>query len=301
MSRHNIKIKAFSLIELSIVILIIGILISGILTSKSFLQNAKLQTARNLTISSPVNGIKNLVSWYETSLENSFQTTEAIDGSAISVWYNINPQSIIKNNITQTTEENKPKFYENVFNGIPSVRFDGVDDGTNGDYLSFDSSNLMSTNFTIFVVEKRGGDKSSYDMFLSGNGDTGIPGTNLALGYRNSDEGSTIVYAFSGDLEIGGYDESTVQQQPTIHTFWFSQTNGKQYWMNGGKTPDVSNSEQLTPLDTNPNSSIGGYKTHWPYIGDIAEFIVFNRDLKTEEREAVENYLSQKYKIAISG
>lgn len=33
----------------------------------------------------------------------------------------------------------------------------------------------------------------------------------------------------------------------------------------------------------------------------VAEYIIFTRDLKDEERIVIEKYLSQKYKIAITG
>lgn len=285
---------AFSLIELSIVILIVGILIAGLLQGSSLLNKAQLTTARNLTKSSPVNSIKNLVAWYETSLETSFLTSEAVDGTAISIWYDNNPQSGFKNNITQSTEANKPKFYENVFGGIPSVRFDGVTDNINGDYLEFDSSALLNTNFTIFVVEKRG-DKSTYDMFIAGTSDSAVTGYNIILGYRNS---NAVAFVVNGNLDYISGDSGLV---PKMHTFWFSSTSGKKYWSNGGKNSDASNSSQKAQVTLNLNSAIGGYKTSWPYIGDIAEVIMFNRDLITEERVAIESYLSQKYNIRISG
>lgn len=302
-NNRHIKVSAFSLIEVSIVILIVGVLIAGLIQGNSLIKKTQLITAQNLTKNSPVNNIKNLISWYETSLESSFRTDEAINGNTVSIWHDINTQSVTKNHITQSTDANKPKFYENVFGGIPSVRFDGVNDTVNGDYLSFDSTDLMSTNFTIFVVEKRGGDKSNYDMFLAGTGNSATLGVNLVLGYRAGDD---IAFVLSGNLDRTApnslFDKSAIQQQPTIHTFWFSSTSGKKYWMNGGKSADASSTTQTTSLISNPDSAIGSYvTTAYNYNGDIAEFIVFNRDLTTEERQAIESYLSQKYSIKISG
>jgi len=58
--------KAFSLIELSIVILIIGILVAGVTSSSRLVKRMKIITAQNLTTSSPISSIKDLIFWYET-------------------------------------------------------------------------------------------------------------------------------------------------------------------------------------------------------------------------------------------
>ena len=73
------KNSAFSLIELSIVILIIGILIAGVTQGSKLYIKFKIATAQALTRSSPVNGVKDLAVWYETSLTESFNSTDSID------------------------------------------------------------------------------------------------------------------------------------------------------------------------------------------------------------------------------
>lgn len=95
--------KAFSLIELSIVILIIGVLIAGVVSGSNLYAKFKITTAQGLTRGSEVNGIKNLVLWYETSLNESFPSGQNIEGMQISAWYDINPQKQIKNNATQSS------------------------------------------------------------------------------------------------------------------------------------------------------------------------------------------------------
>jgi len=53
--------QAFSLIELSIVILIIGILVAGVTQSSRLVTQFRLLSARNMTQSSPVPTIKDLL------------------------------------------------------------------------------------------------------------------------------------------------------------------------------------------------------------------------------------------------
>ena len=106
MTKNNqkkfINNKAFSLIELSIVILIIGILIAGITQSSRLIRAMKIQSARSLTLSSPVPSFKGITLWLESTLDESFDSTEAQDQLQISTWKDINPQSSYKNNATQS-------------------------------------------------------------------------------------------------------------------------------------------------------------------------------------------------------
>jgi hypothetical protein len=84
-----------------------------------------------------------------------------------------------------------------------------------------------------------------------------------------------------------------------MHSFWFSKTAGMKYWVNGGVNPDQSNSGMTKALVSNAGASLG--IPSGSYNGDIAEVIIFARDLKNEEKQTIEAYLSKKYNIAITG
>jgi Tfp pilus assembly protein PilE len=148
--------KAFSLVELSVILLIISVVLLGVVKGNYLLSKSRLSNAQTLTQNSGILDIPDLVLWLETSLESSFVKSEAQDATNISTWYN-NQNISPKNNASQSTLANQPKFYENVFNNaIPAVRFDG-----NNDFLNFDGSKLSNTNYTIFVVEQRRSNKSN--------------------------------------------------------------------------------------------------------------------------------------------
>lgn len=283
------KTSAFSLIELSIVILIIGILIAGVTQSSRLIREFRIKTAQNLTRNSPVHSIKDVYMWLETSLESSFITTETVDATGISAWYDNNIQSIYKNNATQATAGNQPKFYDNSFNNaLPGIRFDGTDD-----YMPFDGNSLIASNYTIFIIERRrvaGGDLP----FIGGS--TGSANSNLHLLYRSN---TFIVQGhYSNDLALGipAFTVPTTK----MHTFRFSSDSGqgKSYWENGGTTADGSNS-QLGSITSYPGSALGRYVGNF-YDGDLAEIIIFTRALKTEERQSIETYLAKKYSLKIS-
>lgn len=290
MKNHKKNATAFSLIELSIVILVIGILIAGIVQGSKLYDRFKLQVAKSLTNSSPVFGVKNLVLWYETSLDDSFSTTEAVDGNTISNWYSINKQKPIKLNATQSSSSLRPIYYENVLNGIPAIRFDGTDD-----YLSFDGSDFPNSNYTIFVVEQRRSSKAN-NWFISGS--SGISNANLVLGYWTATTitashiqsmGSFINYT------IGDYYAPT----PRIHCFMLNNLVGKKYYLNNSSSTATATNSNTSYFTAWSNSSIGSRYVD-RFNGDIFEIIMFNRNLVDEERAAITKYLGQKYAITIS-
>lgn len=283
------NIKAFSLIELSIVILVIGLLIAGVSQSSNLIEKYKIYSARSLTTNSPVGSIKDLMLWYETSLEKSFSTSEAVDEELISSWNDINPQSIAKINAIQNTPDARPTFVKNVVNGLPVVRFNG------NDFLNFQADALNGSDFTIFLVEQRASQ-------LSADGDVRssvLPNFNYL---RHTGLGAEYVEYFSGSVgalyfPVANFSSKILR----IHSFLFSKTAGLSYYVsNGYISASRSNSSKTTPLSSLGQEAIGAQDGSVRfYLGDIAEIIIYTRTLKTEERESIESYLGQKYKIKI--
>lgn len=280
--------RAFSLIELSIVILIIGILVAGVTQSSRLVRQIKIQSIRNLTTNSPIPTIKDLMIWVETSLEKSFVEAEAQNNNPVSIWYDINTTTTEKNNAIASSAANYPTYIENVFNGvIPALRFDGVND-----FFSFNSSAMLNSNYTVFMVEQRRA--AGVNQFFLGGSTSG----NFHIGYSSS----TLIRAGKYGVINSDFFDYTIpaynSPMPRIHTFLHSSTIGKKYWINGGVTPEGSSNN--TSVLTFYNGVIGNTEGVYFYNGDIAEMIIFNRALSTEERTAIEDYLGKKYAILIS-
>ena len=275
--------KAFSLIELSIVILIIGILVAGVTSSSRLVKRMKLITAQNLTSSSPISSIKDLQFWYESSFEKSFNDSEETENSFVTMWYDNNQTNTLKSNMTTSTStNNQPKYTESIMNGLPAIRFDG------DDYFNFDSSLLVNNNFTIFVVERKTGLGTNWIFHPIGQ----TCGLNecLVIGYR-ADNHFTFAFYYN-DLEF--VNNNLIGSKNRIHSMIFDRSLGKKYWLDGGISPDIFQNV-TSSIITNKTTVIGN-----AYLGYIAEFIVFNRVLKDEERQSIESYLSKKYAIPIS-
>ena len=82
--------------------------------------------------------------------EESLKETEAVDGARISNWYDINPQTMIKDHFKNTSEtvSEHPTYKENCMNGLPCIYFhlpDSILDSVN------DNLGINTEVFTIFT------------------------------------------------------------------------------------------------------------------------------------------------------
>jgi prepilin-type N-terminal cleavage/methylation domain-containing protein len=278
--------KAYSLIEISIVITIITVLIVGAFNGMEMVRKAKLVNAQNLTEQSIVPKIPNLMTWYETSLARSFSENQRENNAKISVWNDINPNSEYTNNATQSTDANRPTYITNRFNdAIAGIFFDG------NDFLNYNGTKLVNSGYSVFIVERR---MAGNDLATMIGGATTAPNSNLILAYRSNTIITQAHYANDIDIAVPGYSSPITR----IHSFFYNRSYGKKYWLNGGINPDGANASQTTGVLDYSNAWIGRYIGYFFY-GDIAEIIFYNRSLKTEERVAVEDYLSKKYNVVI--
>jgi len=294
MNRFNEHNKAFSLIELSIVILIIGILVAGVTSSSRLIARMKVITAQNLTRNSPISSIKDLSVWYETSLDESFDNAEESDDSLISTWFDMNPQSTFKVNALQANVGNKPKFKVNIFNGLPGILFNG-----SSNFLLANSVGINGKGLTIFLVAKRNA-YSSPSGIMSG---LMVGGTDdFAAGCFQTfyDQNSAQYFTVS----TGTWFSVVSQPSPADNTPFISSTI-----FNGSNNISYLNNFVGTTVNGSPTflvdrlyigSRFTGNNVNSYFNGYIAEIIIYNRGLNTEERIAVTAYLSKKYNIKAS-
>jgi len=287
------KLKnAFSLIELSIVILIIGILVAGVTSSSRLIKRMKITVAQNLTQSSPVPSIKDLSVWYETSLDKSFNDAEESDQTPVTTWYDNNIQSSFKYDFKQATLANQPKYSEGIINGIPSLRFDGADD-----HMVATSVGISGKGLTAFIVGQRFAYGASFQVSLAG----------LAAGQTDdTNSGSVVAFADFGNYFVSGTGLQWFSNYGSNH-----QGNGAPFvlstvfngtvnyiYLNGlvGSGYNITTSFIIDSLRVGCK-----YSTAPAYFfnGYISEVIIYSRALSTEERKAVEAYLSKKYAIKV--
>lgn len=276
----------FSLLEMSIVLSAIAILTVSVMQGRELIRKSKITAAINLTRTSPVQKIDNLIAWWETTMPQSFDSASATDGVTVSTWYDISNVSISPNNATAGSA---PSYAANAINGLPVLKFNGAQ------YLNFSGTSLVNTDYTIFVVEKKTL-STGEDLFIGGTGNS--TNSRLHLGYLNN---TTIAFRqYSNDYNVTPITSSYNSGNAVVHTFRFSSASGKNYYYNG-------TSQTLTavssPVPTQGLLSYAGAKigaNDQYYDGYIAEIIMYSRALSTQERVDVERYLGQKWGVTVS-
>ncbi|NBV06039.1 MAG: prepilin-type N-terminal cleavage/methylation domain-containing protein [Proteobacteria bacterium] len=279
--------KAFSMIEISLVLIIIGVVAAGLVKGSSLIKSAQLASARSLTIKSVVPNIDGLVVWYETSLQDSFISSESSsDGSSISKWYDISPSSILSQKNVIGKNVSNATYKTNGINGIPSLYFAG---SINYKLSSFYQG--YSTSATVFIVFQ--------------------PQTTLSATLIDSISGATNRVSFtstyitlnagtSANTSTASNPASFVSNQNYILCAYFNGASSKAYSNNaavaaGNGTIDAgSNSFRNLTIGSNADKSNS-------FKGLISEVIIFNRPLKEKERKDIFRYLSIKYKISVKG
>jgi len=314
------KNKAFSMIELSIVVLIIGILVAGVTQSSRLVKQIKIATARSLTKSSPIPGIKDLALWLEPTMDESFIEIQADDDYKLTQWNDVNPQNTIKYYAVKTGSPSVT-FTSSGINNIPSVKFTG-DGGTNGYFVLSTSSSIsqaaklktFGNRFTFFVVSKAesevvGKFRSTFfnspDPSADGWGhvktadnkrgilfnDSMLCSTNTA----NSNSAAEIITAVYEGVTTGNMTIYINGNAET--TSVASQSGGGSSFVNG-----TSADASYSPLTSNPALYIGsiGGPGNETWKGLIGEIIIYDRVLRNEERKSIEKYLSKKFGIKIT-
>ena len=293
----NVKLhSAFSLIELSIVILIIGILVAGVTQSSRLIAQFRLSAARAQTKSSPVNSIKDLAIWLETTSEESFDDAETQDGTRITNWYDLNIQISQKANAYSASAG--PRYKANCMNGLPCLQFNG-------------SSEFLGIAQTL-------GGVSDASVFLVINNlvlPTGLNEQSPISAYHTSGAGASPlrVYTYAGGTGGlgfthgsvgGGYGSAiTVNNNTIVNAIERSGTEIIAFSVLNGVFDIRSSSSSYTSKTLDSGIYIGAHYNGTAgsqfFNGYIAEVIVFSRGLKASEVLEINNYLSEKWAIRI--
>lgn len=278
---------AFSMVEMSIVIIIVGVLIAMVATNTKIYSSYKLQGARQLTQSSPVAVIEDLVMWFETTSDKSFSYDDSNNNASVNNWYDINPQVRTIERYTATgTSTARPTYISNCRNNLPCLRFDGNDqlimspEGTYSQYLSIFMVATPHTGTDSYIIGSNDG--ASAPSFLSKYTNGSVRDYEWYLQserqiiYTTAPSGLNILEVFRDNA--GG-------------------TGSLKGYFNGTQVFNTTATVGITSLSLNYIGSAGsvGY-----YRGDIAELIIFNRILTTAERDAIEDYLGKKWGITVN-
>lgn len=290
------KKRAFSLVELSVVVIIIGILIAGVTQGVGMIKVSRLANARSLTSKSIVPEIDGLVAWYETSLQSSFKSSEALDGTNLTTWYDISPASIANGrNILTKTAASDATYQASGINKIPSINF-----SSSGKFTLTNFYQGNSAQATVFLVfEPTSSPNSTQKIIFDSYYGTGYSDLPSAIGIKNNTvhmNGKTSV-----DTLTSTNPASFVAGKDYILAGYFNDSYSKAFVndatsMIGGSTINlnVGTNKQLSGL-TIGTSRYGRN----PFDGFVSEVIIYNRPLQLQERKDVMKYLARKYQISV--
>lgn len=284
------KNRAFSFIEISIVLIIIGILIAGVTQSSRLIKMSRLQTAQTITQSSPVSGMKGVSLWLDTTSVASFAEDDTNEGSAITMWNDINPQSI-KNNMTPhvntptspATSSSDITYKEAGISGLPVINFAG----NSGAYFSGNTIPTLGNKFTAFVVYQSTDTSSTDERVLFSNGTIGTDG--FAYKKASTSGAGSLVISNGTPLVL-----NTISINPEIVSIVFDGATAR-VWLNGGGKVTASLSE-VTPSGS---FYIGGTNSGSAWKGYIGEIIIIEGSLKDSDRYDVEKYLGKKWGVTM--
>lgn len=310
--------KAFSLIELSIVILIIGILVAGVTQSSRLIKQMRLSTAIQITNSSGMESIPDMVMWLEATKDFAFATgTNASfnfltntytdidcpsDQDRIGRWNDIavrNSQS--KNSAIQNNSSRQPKYIESGINNLPSLHFDATTSQAVCIHSPLNIDRALMPNLSMFIVYNWTTTETGATQKLWG-GDNGGWDRQAILSSPHvgvSNGGAASVIPNFQNRNVG---------QIFSYISRVGVASGSIAYINGSSSPVIfteSNSSVGYPAITIPgnNNQTNGLTLDGVCSENtnviIGEFMIFDRALKAEERSSVEKYLSKKWGIKI--
>lgn len=203
-----------------------------------------------------------LLLWLDAS-----RITGKSDGDSVSQWDDLSGNS---NHWAQATSSKQPTYQTNELNGLPIVRFDGVDD-----VLTHAGLNVGSTH-TVFFVFARTGTSAAPLISAGGAGyDFFNPGGLDAYFFNSSRaENNTGAFAALGAFSIAVYQRQSLRK------------NGATVSLSGSASAGSNNRTLLGAL------SAANFATC-----DIAEVIISTHSLNAATIAQVETYLNAKYAI----
>jgi hypothetical protein len=230
----------------------------------------------------------NVTSGLRVRLDASNVTTS---GSNVTSW---NDQSGNNNNANQPTTGQQPIVVNNAINGKPVVRFDG-----SNDWLKIDETLLNDTTSqgSVFVISRANLSSISTQATISTRPNSGSNG----FTYRYNSDGTLLEnwYFHTGS--------SPVIKNPISNNQYNLQSflrNGNSIRSGvGGNYQPATTISNFTPSGIGVGTYIGSENegTESRLNGDIAEILVYDRELSQTELSQVNCYLAGKYAVTVNG
>ncbi len=230
--------------------------------------------------------LSGLVFWFKggsTYWQDSGRTTPAVaDGDPVAAW---DDSSVGANHATTATAGYRPtlKTGANGINGVSVLRWDGTDDNL------VSAASASTKPFTLFAVCKP-------TSFAAGRAIVGAPsvgGMSTVITTGGKQEALK-----SGTAVIGDSTTALTAAAACIIELTYSSSGGFAFYKAGVADGSGTGNQTFTSMSTVLGKDPGGGGS--TFLGDIAEIIKYDAVLTANQLQAVENYLGNKYGIAVS-
>jgi hypothetical protein len=245
---------------------------------------------------------------YESSIPYYQDIMFFIDANTLSKSHNnldyvtyIEDLSLMNNYAYQDNITYYPLFVEDSINGLPAIRFS---ENTEAFLETINNTGLSGQDFdiSVFSVVKLNTTPPSCSTIISQN--VGQFKKSLSIGTYGHKSGklATDHWNAAGNYGSTLLSLDTPYLLETIIPNWGTNNVDTRLYVNGNRESESSYGDWDPPDDlTDKPFRIGNWavtsRDDMIFTGDIAEIIVYNRELNDQEREDVENYLKTKYNI----
>ena len=245
-------------------------------------------TGFSVSLRSPDLPEEGLVLWLKPEALQS-----ATNGASVELWADASSAS---NHAVQTNSQKRPSLQNGKVNGHPALMFTA-----NGQRLELPALKIPFET-TVFIV--------SFDQPQIGSGHHGLLAADNSP-YRSDGDGYGIGYYKAGydgtliNLSDGGTLQhllhlSNQRSRYAWEVFTFHKEGFETLFLRDGSWRDNRQFDRPADAHYHTGYLLGGDVTGRDYLGGIAEVIVYNRTLDSEELTMVHDYLSVKYDIPIA-
>lgn len=212
-------------------------------------------------------------------------TSTGVDGQPINSWQD---QSASGDDAIQVSVSSQPLYKLNQINGNPALLFSG------SEFLELGLSGINNQDYSIFVVAKRtSGDDKQYILGIQQSDDD----DGMSFGYVTSSGVEMNQYGSTAKLAINPYDSSS--EMPAILIGEFDDIQGKKMIQIYNGVSDNKKNSNTVRYYLSGTGSIGRGNGTELFNGLIAEVIIYDRVLTSQELKKLHSYLCIKYGISI--
>ncbi len=222
-----------------------------------------------------------LLAWYRADIGVNLGS-----GSNVASWTDVSGNGNIA---SQTTSSNQPTLITNAANGYPAINFNP---SSSAQYLNMPSGFANFTAGTnLFVVTKP---TTANPAFLLYFGNSGTDTSSFGLAEAGSTSGRFHVTNSSGTFSSISGSNALIENQYQL--FEATQNSSGLATIYTNAVQQVQSTINIIPNVTRSACTIGTGE-YYSYQGLIAEILVYNTNLTTTQRAAIEGYLIAKYQF----